>query len=81
MLRSVWRREEKRRRVRNELGFTSLRVSPDFVRPRIAPGRRIEMNGCHRSGHDAAQVGVNLFRPRPMTRPGARGALLREILA
>jgi hypothetical protein len=75
---SVRRREEKRGRVRNELGFASLRVSPDFVRLKIAPGRRIKMNGCHRSGHGAAQVGVNLFWPRPTTRPGAPGAPLRE---
>jgi hypothetical protein len=75
---SVRRREEKHGRVRNELGFASLRVSPDFIHLRIAPGRRIETNGCHRSGHGAAQVGVNLFWPRPTMRPGARGALLRE---
>jgi hypothetical protein len=75
---SVRHREEKRGRVRNELGFASLRVSLGFVRPRIAPGRRIETNGCHRSGHGAAQVGVNLFWLRPTTRPGAPGAPLRE---
>jgi hypothetical protein len=75
---SVRRREEKHERVRNELGFASLRVSPGFVHPRIAPGRRIEMIGCHRSGHGKAQVSVNLFRPRPTTRPGAPGAPLRE---
>jgi hypothetical protein len=74
----VQRREEKCGRVRNELGFTSLRVSPGFVRPRIARGYQIEANGCHRLGHGAAQMGMNLSQPSPRTGPGARGRTMCE---
>jgi hypothetical protein len=75
--RSVQRCEEKEERERMGARVPRVHVS-GFVQPRIAHSRRMQTSGYIWMGSDVAQVGEEVSRPRPWTRPGAWGCALRK---